>query len=111
MLVNALDVNFKHRFTRFLRVFIYINFNEGKELRRAVRNVRKTLPDIFNIFAMFFSSLLIFSFLAWQLFKSRPEGRGLHLVYYNNQSYFQNYEDSLWDLYVAVTTANFPDVM
>ena len=25
--------------------------------------------------------------------------------------YFQNYEDSLWDLYVSVTTANFPDVM
>jgi hypothetical protein len=33
---------------RLLRVLIYINSNEGKELRRAFRNVRKTLPGEYN---------------------------------------------------------------
>ncbi len=70
-IVNVLDVGFKHRFTRFMRILIYINFNEGKELRRAIRNVRKTLPDILNVFALFFLSLLIFAFLAWQLFRNK----------------------------------------
>ena len=25
--------------------------------------------------------------------------------------YFKNYFDSLWELYVLVTTANYPDIM
>jgi len=43
----------------------------------------------------------------------------LHIVYYyrddliypSGQPYFHNYADSIWDLYVLVTTANNPDVM
>ena len=31
--------------------------------------------------------------------------------YLKDQRYFDNYGDSLWNLYIAVTTANFPDVM
>ncbi|RNA14534.1 two pore calcium channel 1-like [Brachionus plicatilis] len=100
------------RFTRFLRVLLYVNMYEGKELRRAMRNVRKTIPDIINVFALFFVSLLIFSFVGWQLFRRKRDFNGKQLTYANGQDlYFQNFEDSLWDLYVAVTTANFPDVM
>ena len=65
------QVKFTHRFTRSLRPLFYINFNEGKELRRAVRNVRKTLPDILNVFALFFFSLIIFGFIGWKLFKGK----------------------------------------
>jgi two pore calcium channel protein 3 len=112
IVVHMIDgASFKHRYTRFLRILIYINFNEGKELRRAMRNVRKTLPDILNVFALFLISLLIFAFLAWQLFRGKKDSNGKILTYYNGLSYFQSYEDSVWDLYVAVTTANFPDVM
>jgi hypothetical protein len=39
------------------------------------------------------------------------DAKGNALMYPNNRTYFQNYEDSIWDLYVSVTTANFPDVM
>ena len=98
------------RYTRVLRVLIYINFNEGRELRRAIRNVRKTLPDIFNVFALFFISLLMFSFLGWQMFKEKKY-LNKDLKYANNQSYFENFADSLFDMYVLVTTSNFPDVM
>lgn len=34
-----------------------------------------------------------------------------NLSYPNKLEYFTNFEDALWDMYVAVTTANFPDVM
>lgn len=59
------------RYTRCLRVLLYVNMYEGKELRRAMRNVRKTIPDIINVFALFFVSLLIFSFVGWQLFRKK----------------------------------------
>jgi two pore calcium channel protein 3 len=88
-----------------LRVIFYIYFNEGKELRRALRNLRKTLPDILNVFALFFLSLVIFAFIGWKLLNKR------NLVYSNGQEYFTNFFDSIWDLYISVTTANFPDVM
>lgn len=42
--------------------------------------------------------------------KKRDSNNNL-LVYSNNQSYFQYFEDSIWDLYISITTANFPDVM
>jgi len=94
-----------HRYTRCLRVLIYINFNEGRELRRVFRNVKKTIPDIFNVYALYLISMLMFSFLAWRMLKIKK------LFYSNNLPYFNNFEDSFTDLYVLVTTANFPDVM
>jgi two pore calcium channel protein 3 len=69
--LKAAEAKFAHRFARLLRVLIYINFNEGKELRRALRNIRKTLPDILNVFALFFLSIFIFGFVGWQLFKGK----------------------------------------
>jgi two pore calcium channel protein 3 len=33
------------------------------------------------------------------------------LKYPNNDEYFTNYIDTVWDLYVLTTTANNPDVM
>ncbi len=33
------------------------------------------------------------------------------MIYSKGQVTFKEYDDSWWNLYVAVTTANFPDVM
>lgn len=33
------------------------------------------------------------------------------IVYPDGRPYFKNYMDSVWDLYVLVTTSNNPDVM
>jgi two pore calcium channel protein 3 len=84
MFTKSLAVEMRsRRYTRVLRVLIYINFNEGRELRRAIRNVRKTLPDIFNVFALFFISLLMFSFLGWQMFKEKKleKKRGMNFFF------------------------------
>lgn len=128
LLANYYRANFVHRYTRFMRVLVYINFYVGRELRRAFRNVRKTLPDIINVFTLFLISLLMFSFLGWQLFRNRKYNglavsvtsdfytfflfvNLIRLIYANELSYFKNIEDSITDLYVLITTANFPDVM
>ena len=64
-----------------IRVLFYINFREAKELRRALRNVRRTVPDVLNVFILFFTSLFVFSFLGWRSFKNQ-------LVYF--QYFFSN---------------------
>jgi two pore calcium channel protein 3 len=69
LVVKTLNVEFVHRYTRVVRVLFYINFNEAKELRRAFRNVRRTLPDVLNVFILFLASLIVFSFLGWQAFR------------------------------------------
>ena len=69
MIVKAQKVSFVHRYTRMLRVLFYINFNEAKELRRAFRNVRRTVPDVLNVFILFIASLVVFSFLGWTSFR------------------------------------------
>ena len=68
---HKLDFNFKARLTRPLRVLIYINFNEGKILRRVFRNLKKTLPDIMNVFALFLVSLCLFGFMAYKLLNGK----------------------------------------
>ena len=68
---HKLEFNFKTRLTRPLRVLIFINLNEGKILRRVFRNLRKTLPDIMNVFALFLVSILLFGFMAFKLFSGK----------------------------------------
>ncbi|KAI8787824.1 two pore calcium channel protein 1 [Biomphalaria glabrata] len=93
------------RWSRPLRPLFIINFPDGKQIRRAFRNIRRTIPDIVNVLILFLSSVLLFGLFALKLFNKRG------FKYPNGEPYFSNYFDSIWDLYVLVTTANNPDVM
>ncbi|XP_022331282.2 uncharacterized protein LOC111129290 [Crassostrea virginica] len=93
------------RWSRPLRPLFLINFPDGKQIRRAFRNIRRTVPEIMNVLILFLLSVLLFALLALKLFSRRD------LVYANGEPYFETYLDSIWDLYVLVTTANSPDVM
>ncbi|KAK3094057.1 hypothetical protein FSP39_023541 [Pinctada imbricata] len=93
------------RWSRPLRPLFMINFPDGKQVRRAFRNIRRTLPEILNVLILFIMMVLLFALLALKLFSRRT------LVYPNGRAYFKNYWESIWDLYVLVTTANNPDVM
>ncbi|GFR69062.1 two pore calcium channel protein 1 [Elysia marginata] len=93
------------RWSRCLRPLFIINFPDGKQIRRAFRNIRRTVPDILNVLILFLLSVLLFALLALKLFYRRD------MVYPDGSPYFADYFDSIWDLYVLVTTANNPDVM
>ena len=92
------------RWTRPLRPFLIVNFPESRQIRRAYRNIRNTIPDIFYTVVLLFSSVALFSLMAVKLFS------GKKLMKINGDKYFTNYFDSFWDLYVLITTANSPDI-
>ncbi|KFO89953.1 Two pore calcium channel protein 2, partial [Buceros rhinoceros silvestris] len=75
------------------------------QIRRAFRSIRNTLPEITYVFLLFMFSLLMFSLMALKLFGER------NLQTAEGLPYFRNYLETVFDLYVLVTTANSPDVM
>ncbi|XP_073413592.1 two pore calcium channel protein 1-like isoform X3 [Dendrobates tinctorius] len=93
------------RWSRILRPIYLVNFAESRQIRRAFRSIRNTLPEILYVFLLFMFSVLIFSLMAQKLFGSRK------LVTAEGEPYFENYLDGVFNLYVLVTTANSPDVM
>ncbi|KAH3852239.1 two pore calcium channel protein 1-like isoform X1 [Dreissena polymorpha] len=104
--VNAAPDTNPVRWSRPLRALLIINFSDGRQIRRAFRNIRRTVPEIMNVFILFLMGVLLFALLALKLF-----GRRKSLKYPDGEPYFKTYFDSVWDLYVLVTTANNPDVM
>ncbi|KAF0310153.1 Two pore calcium channel protein 1 [Amphibalanus amphitrite] len=93
------------RWSRPLRPLLMINIPESRQIRRAWRSVSRTLPDVAGTMVLFVLNLLLFALMAYKLFGSRG------LEYANGRPYFSTYQDSVFDLYVLVTTANSPDVM
>ncbi|XP_031960277.1 two pore calcium channel protein 1-like isoform X4 [Corvus moneduloides] len=93
------------RWSRIVRPIFLINFAESRQIRRAFRSIRNTLPEITYVFLLFMFSLLMFSLMALKLFGER------NLQTAEGLPYFRNYLEIVFDLYVLVTTANSPDVM
>jgi len=90
------------RISRPLRAFLLVNFPEARQIRRAFRTVRRTLPELINVLILFMATLTLFTLMAVKLFER------LRL---ENGTYFTDFFDSFWELYVLVTTANSPDIM
>uniref|UniRef100_A0A8D0L7J6 Ion transport domain-containing protein n=1 Tax=Sphenodon punctatus TaxID=8508 RepID=A0A8D0L7J6_SPHPU len=93
------------RWSRPLRPIFLINFAESRQIRRAFRSIRNTLPEVTYVFLLFTFSVLMFSLMALKLFGDR------NLRTVDGSPYFTNYLEIAFDLYVLVTTANSPDVM
>jgi len=93
------------RWSRCLRPLLIVNIPEGRQIRRAFRNIRRTLPGVTSVLVLFFLVLLLFTIMFFKLFKDK----GLKKI--DGQPYFNNFFDTYWDLYVLVTTANNPDIM
>ncbi|NXU98171.1 TPC2 protein, partial [Cettia cetti] len=93
------------RWSRIVRPIFLINFAESRQIRRAFRSIRNTLPEITYVFLLFMFSLLMFSLMALKLFGER------NLQTAEGLPYFRNYLEIVFDLYVLVTTANSPDIM
>ncbi|XP_019371642.1 PREDICTED: two pore calcium channel protein 2-like isoform X1 [Gavialis gangeticus] len=93
------------RYSRIMRPIFLVNFTESRQMRRAFRSIRNTLPEITYVFLLFMFSVLMFSLMALKLFGDR------NLQTVEGSPYFTNYLEIVFDLYVLVTTANSPDVM
>ena len=93
------------RWSRALRPFLIVNFPEPRQVRRAFRNIRNTLPDILNVMVLLLASVSIFTLMALKLFGSKQ------LVNTDGSPYFDDFGDAFWDLWVLITTANNPDIM
>ncbi|CAH3122341.1 unnamed protein product [Porites lobata] len=93
------------RWTRVFRPLFLVNISEGRQIRRAFRNIRKTLPEIANVLILLLLMIALFTLLGCKLFGKR------NLKDIHGKPYFTNYLDVFFLLYVLTTTANNPDVM
>ncbi|XP_070577946.1 two pore channel protein 2-like [Ptychodera flava] len=96
---------FMVRWSRMLRPLFMINVSEGRQIRRAFRNIRRTLPDILMVLVLFFTLIALFALMALKMF----DKRGLKTR--KGTPYMSNYWDNYYELYIYVTTANSPDIM
>ncbi|XP_035670006.1 two pore calcium channel protein 1-like [Branchiostoma floridae] len=95
------------RFSRPLRPLLLLCMDRAKQLRAVFKNILLTLPDIITVLTLFLLSVAFFALMALKIFQNRQD-----LVYYSDgHPYMHNYLDNFFQLYVLVTTANFPDVM
>lgn len=71
IICNLFELKFRHRFTRALRIIFYTNLNVGEQLKSALKNLARTIPECFNIYLSFAVSLFLFSYLIWNLFRNK----------------------------------------
>lgn len=94
------------RYSRALRPLVIVNFSDGRQIRRAWRNMRKTIKEVFHVIALYYFFIFVSAVIAKQIFKVRKDLKNL-----DGSDYFQDYMECVWELYVLVTTSNNPDVM
>ncbi|XP_048585787.1 two pore calcium channel protein 1 isoform X3 [Nematostella vectensis] len=92
------------RWTRIFRPLYLINISEGRQIRRAVRNIRRTLPEIANVLILLLLMIALFALLGVKLFG------GKNLKDVHGKPYFTDYLYVYFSLYVLTTTANNPDI-
>ena len=107
MMIEAVVVmvrNTSHvRVTRALRVFFLIDTHFCGGVRRFVRQMFKSLPPIIDMLGLLLFIMVIYSVLGFYLFGPTTDQAG--------SPYFKTFFLSFINLFVLLTTANFPDVM
>ncbi|GAB6028669.1 hypothetical protein CHUAL_004495 [Chamberlinius hualienensis] len=88
------------RVTRALRPIFLIDNHYCGGVRRFIRQILQSLPPILDMLGLLLFFMLIFSILGFYFFSSNP-----------SDPYFKTLQDSFVNLFVLLTTANFPDVM
>ena len=92
------------RVSRVLRPLLIINFSDNRNLRKLLRNIKKTVVDVISVLVLIFLFIAIFAMMATKFFERRT------LLDPHGDPYLDNFLDSYWNLYVLMTTANSPDV-
>jgi two pore calcium channel protein 3 len=92
------------RVSRVLRPILIFNFSDNRNLRKLLRNIKKTVVDVISVLVLIFLFIAIFAMMATKFFERRT------LIDPHGDPYLDNFLDSYWNLYVLMTTANSPDV-
>lgn len=87
------------RLSRMLRPFFLAE--KTRHLRSIIENIFKTIPTILNILSTLFFFLFMYSFTGVLLFAGSQEG----------DQYFPNLNEAFYNMFILLTTANYPDVM
>ncbi|WAR18842.1 hypothetical protein MAR_002481, partial [Mya arenaria] len=58
------------RFSRILRPLVLVNFSDGRQIRRAWRNMRRTIKEIIHVIVLFYFFIFVFAVIALQIFSS-----------------------------------------
>ncbi|XP_006822827.2 two pore channel protein 1-like [Saccoglossus kowalevskii] len=93
------------RWSRLFRPLYLINITHNRQMRRAFRNIRRTLPDICVVLILYLLLVALFALMALKMFENR------NLKHRSGEPYMSDYWDNYYALYIYVTTANSPDVM
>ncbi|XP_053558136.1 two pore channel protein 1 isoform X2 [Bombina bombina] len=88
------------RVTRALRPIFLVDCRYSGAVRRNLRQIFQSLPPFIDILLLLLFFMVIFAILGFYLFSPNP-----------SDPYFNTLENSLVNLFVLLTTANFPDVM
>jgi len=91
------------RLSRSLRPVILIENHYMTGIRRFLRQLIESLPPILDIMGLMMFMITIYSVLGFYLLGPTQHSSG--------SPYFQSFTDSLVNLFVLLTTANFPDIM
>ena len=91
------------RLSRSLRPVFLIENHYMTGIRRFLRQLMESLPPILDIMGLMMFMITIYSVLGFYLLGPTQQSSG--------SPYFQSFSDSLINLFVLLTTANFPDIM
>jgi len=91
------------RLSRSLRPVFLIENHYMTGIRRFLKQLIESLPPIIDIMGLMMFMITIYSVLGFYLLGPTQ--------YSSGSPYFQSFSDSLVNLFVLLTTANFPDIM
>ena len=91
------------RVTRALRVLFVIDTHSCGGVRRFFRQIFRSLPPIINMLGLLLFIMLIYAVLGFYMFGPTETKLG--------SPYFQSFLLSFINLFILLTTANYPDVM
>ena len=83
----------------FLRILI--TFSLSKSMQREFGTVLRLIPEVSSIMLILFVVILFYGWIGCVMFYETSEG----------EASFSNLVESMWTLWIMVTTANYPDVM
>lgn len=88
-----------------LRPILCACWPEVRSVRVALRTLRRALPAVVHVALLYCALLATAALMAYKMLGHKQ------FVLVSGRAYFASYWDSLFDLYVLVTTANHPDIM